>query len=119
MKNRRVRQSAFNPDKFIKQEKKKKVAATLPPMSQLFPIRFSSARRRAVIAKLSAEIPSAFYSGVDQARVDVALSGLKKAATEELDRLGLVPQADLLNYLIGDLVSDPTWKRKSESKKNA
>lgn len=116
---RRFDPLAFNPEKFLEQEKKKAAASNFPPRGLFLPITFSRERMEALITRVSGDKPEAFYIGPDAVRNKSLAALWKKEIGKELTVFGIAADPTLITYLFVGIVSHPLYKKVARKRKNA
>ncbi len=104
--------SAFNPEKFLKQDAAEKLSAQGRLfLDELMPFRWSRGFKADFIARLVKTTPSAFYAGPDAEKMKAATRALETEVAAELKELGIAPDSVLVRMLAWGCVADPLYRR--------
>jgi len=116
---RRFDPLAFNPEKFLEQEKKKAAARIRPRRGLFLPVSLSKDRLEALITRVLGDKPDAFYIGPDIARNKTLAASWKKEIGKELTVYGIAADPMLITYLVAGVISHPLYKKVARKRKSA
>jgi hypothetical protein len=113
----RFEPTAFNPEKFLEQEKKKAAASKALPRGLFIPVSFSKERIVALIIRVMGDRPDAFYIGSDRAKHASLALIWKKEICKELTVYGIATDPMLIEYLLAGVISHPLYKKAARKRK--
>ncbi len=108
---------AFNPEKFLAQEKKKNATSVRFSAGLFVPITFSKERMAALITRVLADQPNAFQLESDCTKYASFTSIWKKEIGKELTVYGIASEPMLITYLMAAIISHPLYKKAARARK--
>lgn len=114
---RRFDPLAFNPEKFLAQEKQKAAAKLRPRPGLFLPVSFSKDRLEALITRMLGDKPEAFYIGSDATKNKSIAAIWEKEIGKELTVYGIAADPMLILYLLAGVFSHPLYKKCARKRK--